>query len=109
MLIMHPQHEPRVLEPTAPLIGVFDDQHHLFRQESIELWPGSILVAATDGITEARNGAGELFGMHRLVECVKQSRDSEPADIVKNVVETAMDFSANGQKDDIAILAARFA
>ena len=39
-----PGAKPRLLDPTAPLIGVFDDQHHLFKQAHVELPPGSILV-----------------------------------------------------------------
>ena len=52
--ILIPGEPARLLDPTAPLIGVFDDQHHLFRQSHVELPPGALLVATTDGVTEAR-------------------------------------------------------
>jgi serine phosphatase RsbU (regulator of sigma subunit) len=51
---------PQILHLTGPIIGVFEDQHHLFRQESLELWPGSLLVLATDGVTETRDPAGDV-------------------------------------------------
>lgn len=109
VVVVHPHLEPHILRPTAPLIGVFDDQHHLFRQESIELWAGSLLVATTDGITEARNPAGKIFGMDRLLECVEENRDSEPAAILDTVIERASDFCGGPWRDDVAILVARFA
>lgn len=108
VILVHPHLEPKLLAPTAPIIGVFDDQHHLFRQESTELWPGSLLVATTDGATEVRNPAGEFFGNERLIECVKRHREETPNAIVDAIVRTISQFAA-GWHDDVAILAARFA
>jgi sigma-B regulation protein RsbU (phosphoserine phosphatase) len=109
VLVVHPHMAPYMLQPTAPLIGVFDDQHHLFRQETIELWPGSILVATTDGVTEARNADGHFFGVDGLIDCVLEHRDEEPVDIVDSIVENARRFSEGTFHDDVAILVARFA
>ncbi len=109
VLIVHPHSEPQVLTPTSPLIGVFDDQHHLFHQESVELWPGSLLIAATDGITEARDAAGAFFGIDGLLESVRRARDEEPPAIVDAIVDDASTFSGAGWRDDVAVLVARFA
>ena len=108
VVLVHPLVEPRVLAPTAPILGVFEDQHHLFRQESLELWPGSLLVTSTDGVTEARNADGEFYGIERLVECVGRSRDAEPSVIVDRIADSVMEFSGSPWHDDVAILAARF-
>lgn len=108
-ILVHPDAAPLVLPPTAPLIGVFDDQHHLFKQESVELHPGSLFVATTDGVTEARNAAGDFFGMERLIECIDQHRDSDSVSIVDAIVATASSFSGASWRDDVGILAARFA
>lgn len=109
VILVHPHMEPRILEPTAPLIGVFEDQHHLFRQESTELWAGSLLVATTDGITEARNPKGEHFGMEGLIRCVKQARDAEPSVILDVIVQETSAFCGGPWRDDVAIVVARFA
>lgn len=108
VILVHPHVAPKVLAPTAPLIGVFEDQHRLFRQESVELWPGSMLLATTDGITEARNDAGEIFGMERLLACIDEHRNMEPKAIVDAIVQAASQFSAGVRHDDVAVLAARF-
>lgn len=107
--IVHPHHDPCVLEPTAPIIGVFDDQHHLFRQETIDLWPGSLLVATTDGVTEMKSPGGEFFGMERLTECIQKLRNEEPAEVVEGIVRELRLFSEGPLLDDVAILVARFA
>ncbi|MBV8152297.1 MAG: serine/threonine-protein phosphatase [Candidatus Eremiobacteraeota bacterium] len=109
VLLVHPHLEPRVLAPTAPIIGVFDDQHHLFTQRTVELWPGSVLVATTDGITEARSADGEFFGMHGFYEFVKGVRNEETSAIVDGLAKCVEEFAGTVWRDDVAILAARFA
>jgi serine phosphatase RsbU (regulator of sigma subunit) len=69
VLLIRPGNAPRVLAPTAPLVGVFGSQNDLFGQGVADLEPGSILVATTDGVTEARRN-GELYGMERLTDFV---------------------------------------
>jgi sigma-B regulation protein RsbU (phosphoserine phosphatase) len=97
-----------VIEPTAPLIGVFDDQHHLFKQSYVDLPPGTIFVATTDGITEARNPAGEFFGMTGFIDVVEENAEEPAERIVSALIERARVFSAGNLRDDIAVVAARF-
>ncbi len=47
-----------------PPVGVPED--YPFESESLELSPGDWLCALTDGVTEAMNPAGELYGVPRL-------------------------------------------
>jgi serine phosphatase RsbU (regulator of sigma subunit) len=108
IILTQPFAEPRVLPPTCPIIGVFDDQHHLFKQEIVDLLPGSLLVMATDGVTEARNAAKELFGMERLLACVRENRHAAPAAIVDAIIAATEQFVPDGLQDDVAVLAARF-
>ena len=42
----------------------------IFDQISIPFEPGDLLLLYSDGITEARNPAKELFGVERLEECI---------------------------------------
>lgn len=108
VLVVQPDGDVHVLAPTAPLIGVFDDQHHLFTQDLITISPGTLFVATTDGVTEARNAAGELYGMERFIEVVKANRHGDVKDLINTVIEEAYAFSGRRYVDDMAILAARF-
>ncbi|MFN2450351.1 MAG: PP2C family protein-serine/threonine phosphatase [Candidatus Baltobacteraceae bacterium] len=107
VIIVHANSEVEVLAPTAPLMGVFDDQHHLFTQEAIPVSPGSVLVATTDGLTESRNADGEMFGMERFIASVKANLHDDLRKTIAAVIDEALAFAGNRQTDDIAILAAR--
>jgi serine phosphatase RsbU (regulator of sigma subunit) len=107
VLLVAPDGTPRVLAPTAPLVGVFDDQHHLFKQAYVDVEPGTLFVGATDGVTEAQNEDGELFGIDRLVETAVRCRTLTEPKIVQAIVEATLAFSAGKRRDDIAIVAVR--
>ena len=55
-------------------LGIYGDQ--TWGQAEVQLEPGDLLVLYTDGITEARNGQGALFGEERLLESVNAQLDS---------------------------------
>jgi serine/threonine-protein kinase RsbW len=60
------------------------------------------LIFYSDGITEARNSAGELFGVDRLTECVRINRDLEPEALVEAIRQAAFTFSgADRLTDDL--------
>jgi phosphoserine phosphatase RsbU/P len=107
VLLIAPDGTPRVLAPTAPLVGVFDDQHHLFKQAYIDVEPGTLFIGATDGVTEAQNESGELFGMDRFVETALSNRKLAEPEIVQAIVAATLAFSSGKRRDDIAIVAVR--
>ena len=108
VLLISPNGTPTVLAPTAPIIGVLDDQHHLFKQAFAEIAPGTLFVGATDGVTEARDKVGELFGMHRFIDHAVASRNLAEPEIVQTIIEAALAFCDSKRRDDIAIAAVRF-
>jgi sigma-B regulation protein RsbU (phosphoserine phosphatase) len=108
VILVQPDGSVAMLAPTAPLIGVFADQHHLFKQSTIDLQPGSLLVAATDGVTEAQNGSAGEYGMRRLIETVLAHRSESESDIAQSLLADVEAFSNAGHRDDIAIVVNRF-
>lgn len=62
---------------------------------TIRLGPGERLAVYTDGMLEARNPAGELFGFERLAELLGRPVDAD------RMAEVAQQF---GQEDDITVL-----
>lgn len=56
-----------------------------FEEATIDLCPGDILVAFTDGVTEARNAAGDEFGEDRLKELLRSNSDAFPAEIASRL------------------------
>jgi sigma-B regulation protein RsbU (phosphoserine phosphatase) len=107
-VIVVPGERARTIEPTAPLIGVFDDQHHLFKQGYVDLPPGALFVATTDGITEARSPDRTFFGMEGFIEIVETLSEAPVEEIVSTLIERARAFTDDQLRDDIAVVAARF-
>jgi sigma-B regulation protein RsbU (phosphoserine phosphatase) len=70
------------------------------------LSPGEALVIYTDGVTERRRG-NEEFGQARLLEALAGSSGSSAAAIVTGLRRAVEHFSAEPQRDDIAVIAVR--
>ncbi len=67
---------------------------------------GDVLLFYSDGVTEARNPAGELFGPDRLAECVRSNSGLEPEALVDAVRTAVLTFShADGLSDDLTCVA----
>jgi sigma-B regulation protein RsbU (phosphoserine phosphatase) len=109
VILWKPDTGAEVLKPTAPLIGVFDDQHHLFKQRHVDIPSGTILVATTDGVTEARSADGGFFGIDRLVASVTSAIRVAPSmeSVVDRILYDVNRFCDGHLRDDIALLAAR--
>lgn len=108
VLMIFPDGRSQILEPTAPLIGVFDDQHHLFKQAFVDLPPGTLFLGATDGVTEARNATGEFYGMDRFVAAAVAKRRLPAVELVQTIMNEVQVFCLGKRADDIAITAVRF-
>jgi sigma-B regulation protein RsbU (phosphoserine phosphatase) len=60
------------LDTGGPVIGLMEDC--VYRQDRVTLAPGDVLVAYTDGISEAMNAADEEWGEERLMEDAGSNR-----------------------------------
>jgi sigma-B regulation protein RsbU (phosphoserine phosphatase) len=67
--------------------------------------PGTVVLIGTDGIWEARNSSGELYGKPKLKELV-QELNSQPAAVIQAaVIDSVQNFRAGApQEDDMAIV-----
>jgi sigma-B regulation protein RsbU (phosphoserine phosphatase) len=83
-------------------------ERELYEQFSVPFAPGDMLLFFSDGITETRNSAGELFGPARLEQFVRSHPDLTPDDLVEAVHEAVFDFSGNERlTDDLTTVAVR--
>jgi sigma-B regulation protein RsbU (phosphoserine phosphatase) len=73
----------------------------------VEMHPGEIFLAFSDGVTEPENEFGE-FGEERLIEIVSANRN-QPLPQVSQLVTSAVDdwIGDNEQPDDITLVLAR--
>jgi sigma-B regulation protein RsbU (phosphoserine phosphatase) len=70
---------PELLLPDEPALGMLDTATAPTRR--VALYPGALLVVATDGFNEARDPDNELFGIDRLLAAVEAVHDREAAGI----------------------------
>ncbi|HEY4784301.1 MAG TPA: SpoIIE family protein phosphatase, partial [Chthoniobacterales bacterium] len=68
----------------------------------VHLHSGDLVVLATDGFFEWENDQGEQFGLLRMEESIRSSRDSPPAEIITRLYEAVNTFSrGTKQQDDL--------
>lgn len=93
-----PPGEPLRLERGGPVIGLLDAVP--FEQGVVRLEPGDVLVAFTDGISEAMNPAGEEWGEERLAAAVQGCRGRPAREIAARVLQAADAFAAGAEQHD---------
>ena len=106
-LLLHSGAVQALSAPRRLVLGI--DADTPYSTESIFLRPGDGLLLYTDGITEAFNGAGEVFAEARLEACLQQAHGVAPHEIIRRVVRAVRAFAAGTpQSDDLAMLAVRY-
>lgn len=71
--------------------------------ETIEVQPGDRMYLYSDGLIEARNSTGDMFGSNRLERCLQDA--FETTDIFQRVHDAVVDFcDGEAAHDDIALL-----
>ncbi len=91
------------LDAEGLIMGV--NREVLFEEKTERLQSGDLLLLYTDGITEAQNGDGELFGTGRLCEVVMTQRGKTPEEIIAAVLKEVASFSAGiTVEDDISMV-----
>ena len=66
--------------------------------------PGDLLVACTDGITEAMDAVGTEFSRQRLAELAREVRDRTPEAVMSAVLREVETHSLDGMYEDDRIL-----
>jgi sigma-B regulation protein RsbU (phosphoserine phosphatase) len=95
----------RRLEAGGTVVGLFDGM--TYEEGSVEIHPGEIFLAYSDGVTEPENDFGE-FGEHRLIDLVRQNRELTLPEISQIVTQAVDDWIGdNEQPDDVTLVLAR--
>ena len=80
-----------------------------YESRTIRLAPGDIILLYTDGITEARNAAGDLFGDNRLLQTLQGGESEAIATLLPRILTEIDVWAANcPQSDDITLLTVRY-
>jgi len=95
----------QLLSCGGTVVGLFDNLS--FPEATVQLRPGDVLVAYSDGVTEPENDYGE-FGEERLIQLVRENRHL-PLERITEIVTTAVAdwIGDNEQPDDVTLVLAR--
>ncbi len=93
--------------PQGFLLGAFDDTR--YGTSRIVLEPGDMVIAYTDGVTEAMNPDKKLYSDQRLLDTVGTVETRSTQAMVRGVMRSVRRFAAGEpQSDDITILAMQY-
>ena len=88
--------------------GMFDEAHYEIAEETLSR--GDTLLVYTDGVTEAANMAGEMFGRKRLKKSLDGFHTSTAAGAIERVITDVGFFTGEAPRaDDVTLLAVRYA
>ncbi|MDD1734383.1 MAG: SpoIIE family protein phosphatase, partial [Methanothrix sp.] len=71
-----------------------------YEEQTIKFMPGDVAVFYTDGVTEAMNTRGELFGMQRLIGAVSKTCQSPAEEIMARILEEVSAFRGDREQND---------
>lgn len=104
-LVLHRDGAIEWLEPSGAPVGLFPETE--WREQTIQLFPGDLVVAYTDGVTEASNPAGRDWGIDGLLGVVRGCRMQSADELVSSILDAMDGFSGGVQTDDATVAVLR--
>jgi sigma-B regulation protein RsbU (phosphoserine phosphatase) len=97
----------RCLSTGGTVLGLFDDRQ--FESQVVDIAAGSLLIAYSDGLTEAENANAEEFEEQRVLDAALRMGQAPARAVLKNLLEAVNQWTGPAeQSDDITIIVARF-
>ena len=98
--------KPEVIEITGLPLGLFDEAE--YDELEFRMKAGDMFVFFSDGILDARNRKGELFGRGRLEKIVSESSGGSAASVVEAIFKAVAEHSAGVETfDDQTVVSIR--
>ena len=93
----------RELDAEGMILGV--QKGTLFEEQRCRLEAGDLLLIYTDGVIEARNHAGDLFGRSRLCELLRARPDATPQEVINAILAAVAAFTGTTTlEDDVTMI-----
>ena len=107
-VIVHEDGNAEYVEmPKGLALGMFPGFE--FKSSRLQLGTGDTLILYTDGITEAQDSVGELYGEDRLLQAINLSVREKKENLMESVVDSVNEFSKGElQTDDMTYLEFNF-
>ncbi|WP_337175077.1 SpoIIE family protein phosphatase [Paludisphaera sp.] len=106
-LLRHASGSTSELEPTMPLLGIFEDMPAIDAQAPVER--GSRLLVFSDGLIEVADSSGRMWGAAELGEILAAGEAMAPARIVDRLLERRAEvISPESPRDDVTVVVADY-
>lgn len=79
-------------------LGLFPDVR--YEEISLAARPGDALVFLSDGITDAQNGEGDMFGIERVVRLLRDHCQADAAELASVIVAAVSEFQGEADRFD---------
>jgi serine phosphatase RsbU (regulator of sigma subunit) len=97
----------RRLDKGGVVLGLFEQA--AFEEETLTLEKGDLIIAFSDGVTEAMNPDSEEFTDDRLLACANAHRGEPPQQIMTALLADVQTFCAGAtQSDDVTVVMVRY-
>jgi sigma-B regulation protein RsbU (phosphoserine phosphatase) len=92
------------IDPTGLPLGAFCDAE--FATSRVRVEPGQAILLYTDGLSEARDASGRMYGTDRLQGLARGRQKNGPLDLIKTCLNDLADFRKEVPAgDDLTIMA----
>ena len=85
-------------------MGISDEIHEYLKDTTVKIGAGDIVLLFTDGITEAANKDGVMYGQERLEQALNRYADLPVGKLVDRIIEEVKAFQEE-QLDDMTLVA----
>lgn len=76
-----------------------------YKEYTVDLEPGSSILLYTDGVPEATDSEGKMYGLDRLVDVLNTYQGNDPGEMLKTVKNSVGDFVKDAEQfDDLTLL-----
>jgi sigma-B regulation protein RsbU (phosphoserine phosphatase) len=80
-----------------------------FQVDCVQLQPGDLIVTTSDGVTEARDPMGGLFGDARLHSVLETCHGLPPDEVCQRILASVQEYAgAAPQSDDLTVTVVRY-
>jgi sigma-B regulation protein RsbU (phosphoserine phosphatase) len=104
-MVIRPDGSVVWLEAGGAPVGIFPDSD--YEEGTVQLCPGDVVLAYTDGIIEAVSPAGDEWGIEELRKAATISTTRSADDMVSAIFASMDEFSRGGQSDDATVAVLR--
>jgi serine phosphatase RsbU (regulator of sigma subunit) len=107
LLLRRGERKASAFETPGHLLGALPGM--VFEEHQLDLAPGDLLFAYTDGLTDRRTRSGDFYAIDRVAAILESSHDEDLSTIYSRVYDDVSGFEATDEyRDDIAFVLTRF-